>query len=328
MVDAVTSVMLTQQDHRRYTECKSHPRNLMQASDILYRDVSNDPSAEEKALHAPELRQALLDCGFRRVGLLETYSHQRHMPPMILNSNSPDAQLIKQALEQGEVDEILTSSDQHTLGSIERFFGGPVVILRTIFENGVIVDTTTKPARRPEFGGTMPGGIVAGLMSRTMGELPLWVRENWPHAGYYLELMDTCDVATLWRRHQQRVIDCRQTTNVAIPLHNSLRLYVCQSRRAQHIVEHYGKWQKYLSTAITAVCFLLILIVMFGMTGVVRNAARSAAPYAILIPILLAALIGMVALVLMGMIRTRVMPHLPGPRLSSVDELLQTVSQL
>ncbi len=303
----------------------------MQASDILYRDVSHDPTAEQKALHAPELRQALLDCGFRRVGLLETYSDKPNIPEMILNSDSPDARLIKQALEQGDVDEILTSPDQHTLGSVERFFGGPVVILRTIFENGVIVDTTTKPARRPDFGGTMPGipgGIVAGLMKRTLGEPPLWVRENWPHAGYYLELMDTCDVSALWRRHQQRVIDCKQTTNVAIPLHNSLRLYVCQSRRAQRIIEHYGKWQKYLSTAITVVFFLFILIVMFGMTGVVRNTARSAAPYAFLIPILLAALIGMAALVLMGVVRTKVVPHLPGPRLSSVDELLQTVPQL
>src|SRR5512143_1169478 len=121
----------------------------MQTSDILYRDVSHDPAAEEKALHAPELRQALLDCGFRRVGLLEAYSDKPHIPEMILSSHSPDARLIKQSLERGEVDEILTSFDQHTFGSVERFFGGPVVILRTIFENGVIVDTTTKPARRP-----------------------------------------------------------------------------------------------------------------------------------------------------------------------------------
>ncbi len=310
----------------------------MQKSDILYRDVSHDPAAEEKALHAPKLRQALLDCGFRRVGLLEAYSDKPHISEMILNSDSPDARQIKQALQQGEVDEILTSPDQHTFASVERFFGGPVVILRTIFENGAIVDTTTKPARRPDFGRTAlgvpekaqsspPGQIVTWLMKRAMGEPPLWARENWPHAGYHLELMDTRDVVALWRRHQQRVIDFRKALSVEIPLHNSLHLYVCQSRRAQQIIAHYGKWYGRLTTAITVVFFPLSLIVLFGTTEIIRNTARGV-PFAFLIPILLAALIGSAALVLMGVVRTKVVLHLPGPRLSSVDELLQTVPRL
>ncbi len=43
----------------------------MEEAKIIYRAVSQDPEAEIKANHAPELYNALVNCGFKRVGLLE-----------------------------------------------------------------------------------------------------------------------------------------------------------------------------------------------------------------------------------------------------------------
>jgi hypothetical protein len=180
----------------------------------------------------------------------------------------------------------------------------------------------------------MGAAIQGVLMRMTVGAPPLWTRENWPRSGYYLELMDTRDVRALWQRHRQRVEQTVQATGARVRPHDDLRLFMCISRRGSDIIEHKGRWQGYFS-ALTIIlvmaCIVMTLAAFWIWNKVLSKAMEGLGRFGGLIavvPVLVMLLVAILAFPLMGFFRAVVVPHLPGPRLQPVDELLRQVPPL
>lgn len=318
----------------------------MKPDEIFFRDVTGDPeAAQQVAQRGPELRAALLTCGFTPVGLAEFRAPGLAPQLEMLAATNPDAELVQDAVANGEVDEVMTAPNRRALAAVENAFGGPVVSLRTLLEDGRIVETTMKPVRPPQnldpFGTMLTGNThstnlplqaTAKLMQLGTGKLPLWPRGDWPRAGYQVELVDTRDVSLLWQRHQQRLADSGQSQSAEIRPHTTLPLYFCFSCRTNEVQAHHAKWIGYFNRAVLVLFLLalpLTLIVMQLLADALKplKAASGGTVLLILAPILFMLGVAVAAMLLMGLSRTILSPQIRGPRLRSVLDLLAEVQQ-
>lgn len=311
----------------------------MKTPEVMYRDATHDPEAAARADRSPELRTDLLANGFMPIGLAEFRLSSQKPEAMPLTAN-PDLALLNDAAQNGEVDEVWTSLDQSAFAAIENSFGGPVVSIRTLMENGRVVETTMKPVRAPQIfppSSGLPGGqdassnlpmtLTLKLMQFGMGSLPLWAREDRPRAGYHVELVDTRDVGILWRRHQQHLQAVRQSDPARTRPHNLLTMYMAFNCRTMEIMEHYGKWGNRLSNGVFALFVLAIplsMLLTFRWIDTVKTAAKALhlGDLLFLTPIFGMLVIAILTMILMGLIKTHITPRLPGPKLRPVAELL------
>ncbi len=310
----------------------------MAFSDIGFRDVTRDLDAKSETSEL-EMRKELAACGFRQVGLLKVTTEKKPSPQALkAMGTGADADLLRRAVEQGEIDEILTDPGQKMFAVVENNFGGPLVCFRTLFENGMVVETTKKPARAPEVSlfpdapflqGDFIFSFIMRMMKLAIGKPALWVRENWPQAGYYLELVDTQDALSIWRRHQERVNQLAQSSDVAVMPHDSLDLYVGICRRTYQIHEHHGRWRGILTNVamgLFLVLFFSIIIVFPIITGLLKKSGQLPSVgitiTIFLVLILAVSLLGVLVFPLIGLINTRIVPRLPGPKLQTAAELL------
>jgi|GEM_PF-2482869 len=305
--------------------------------DIKFRDVTQDPTAREKVAGS-SFRDVLLAFSFQTVGLLESRTSETLKD--VNFGAGPDVAMMRKALDEGEIGEILTSPDRRTFAVVEPYFDGPIVCFRSIFENGVIVDTTMEPRRMPNIQyPPQPAGlpqndfifaILMKLLELAVGKQPLWVRENFPSAGYHLELIRTEDAHFLWRRHQERISHLIQGGKWTMRPHEHLSLYVCILQRYYRIFEHKTNWVDALNWALIAVFVLVsfgavslpwedILSQYFGEPGFSGNGVV----WVMIALLVIITIVGIMMLPLLGFIRTRLMPYLPGPRLESVEMLLK-----
>jgi hypothetical protein len=171
-----------------------------QATDVWFRDVTEDAAACRAADHVPELRRGFENLGFGRVGFLGEY------------------QLPGGALW---VHEVLSSADgaafvtvalapDHPLRSAPRTI--PTATLESALEDGSIVITTT------------------------YGEY-LW-RLHHPKAGLYLEGWSEATLEELWRRHQQRVEELVLERNSSVLRHASMPLRLWIAERCNEVGNH------------------------------------------------------------------------------------------
>lgn len=305
---------------------------------IHFKDVTRDPTALERIGANQDLRDELLASGFAPVGLLEVAAAGDLAGPQLDNMVAgPDSELLRQATKQGEIDEVLRSPDRKSFVLIDKYFDGPLLVFRTVLENGLVVETTMQPRRAPQIEflplGTAGGGLLGNLMNKLMNlalpKPPLWVRENWPSAGYFLELVAERRVRALWKRHGERVSQIQQQHNASIPPHDNLDLQVSINRRAYHIVEYKARLGQVLDWA-------LIGVFVVGSFGVVQLPWRTLLDevlvipelrmFGLLAPLLLLLFVNILMFPLLGFVKNIVVPHLPGPKLQPVAELLSKYS--
>ena len=299
----------------------------MKKISVTYRDITGEERAAERANHAPALRGALLDLGFQSIGILECKAPGAVDYEAMKNFvKAEDLAMMAEATENGEVEEVLTSHDRMMFATVDRFFSGPVIVLRTIFENGVVVETVTRPKR-----GALPAEnppvlpLVDGLARKTVfNSMPLWARENRPRWGYYVELVDTSQPSELWQRHRQRIDELAKTLQTSTRPQDALPLYIALSRRSHQITEYVGNWQSRFTTGAVAVFMLFLLVVVLQMKGLMA-VLNERLGYVGAMSTLLLGVIFLAILMLplsMGLPKLAI-PLLPGPPLRPVAELLQ-----
>ncbi len=237
----------------------------------LYTDVTGNPDAEGRADQLPELREALLTLGFKRVGFLEARSsdspaRQAQMTLMFEKDN--DAELVRRVLTEGQVTEITASQDETAFAELERFFDDQLIELRTILEDGAIIETTTKPMGRPQRRDPIKGlrdifesALLQRFMNWVRGDrVFLWATEHHPRAGYYLELVDNSSAERLWHRHRQRVAAIAESRGTSIPSQNSMRLYLAICERISEL-NRYRKKVQNIGELVTVLLIILLVVV-------------------------------------------------------------------
>ena len=232
------------------------------------------------------------------------------------------------ATEEGEVENVFTSHDRRIFAAVNTFFGGPVVVMRTIFENGVVVETVTRPKR-----GALPveKSVDVALVDRlvgkmTSGNMPLWARQDRPQWGYHVELVDTEQPSELWQRHRQRIDELAQKLQTSLPPQDNLPLYIALSQRSHEITNYSGRWRKYIGFGVIAGIVVLIfgmLPVLGGWAAALNAQTRGAG--GILISMAFAILLMFARIPLSVALGHRIPPLLPGPPMRPVADLLQEV---
>jgi hypothetical protein len=169
---------------------------------VYYRVVTDSERGEAARKFAAPLRTRLLSLGFASLGVLQTrspgsvdqYVFRRYLQP-------DDAELLIENAEQGALAEVFTSPDRQVFASIENVFGEALVMLYTLLDNGMVIETSMKPGR----GVAYKPGVSGRLMNLANRRIQPWERETVPASGYFVEQVDTRDPDWLWQRHRQRV---------------------------------------------------------------------------------------------------------------------------
>jgi hypothetical protein len=162
-----------------------------------------------------------------------------------------------------------------------------------------------------------------------MGELPDWPRDDCPSASYHVELVDTRDAAALWRRHQQRVDEIQRARGAGLRPQDSLLLYLCLNRRSGAILAHRGRQLTRLSGVLIAGFMILLMAVvgaiLFGLNSLLRTSDLKA----LIAPVLIvfAGALALAPIPLLALIRSTILPRLPGPPPQPADDLLALVRQ-
>ncbi|OGO40736.1 MAG: hypothetical protein A2W36_01300 [Chloroflexi bacterium RBG_16_58_14] len=298
----------------------------MKKLEVSYNDVTGLEGAAERANHDPALRQALLDLGFQTIGLLECRAPGAiNFEGMKRFVNADDLAMMADATENGEVDEVLTSHDRTIFATVDTFFGGPVVVMRTIFENGVVVETVTRPERgalRAEKNSGLP--LVGGLAGKmAFGSLPLWARQDRPRWGYHVELVDTNQPSELWQRHRQRIAELARTLQTSIRPQDNIPLYIALSRRSFEITSYAGQWQTRIANGLIGAFFVFLFAVLLLGKGVMVSLRDQMGFVGEMSIYLLGAIVMAVLMIPLSVALTRLLvPRLPGPPLKPAAELL------
>lgn len=307
----------------------------MTVSTIIYRDVTGNLDAEPRASHAPELRTVLATCGFQRVGLLEVrYTDTTGLEEFRRLLTGSDADLLQDIIEHGETVEILTSRDERAFASVEPYYGGPVVVIRTIFEPGIVVETAMKPHWRPPSRAApllpfylkynpLVDRITSWIGDHILGSSELWPRSHAPGAGLYVALVDTRDPAALWQHHQQRVDTIIRTSNPPIRSHTTLTLYIAINQRVSQVSQQHTHRATSVSSTVAGVLSPLSLGWILLLQYVIQPGPLSLLDIELII--LIAAIPLLLIVPVIRVVRGKVLPRLPGLPLHPVEDLLRDV---
>ncbi len=304
--------------------------------DIHFKDVTNDPIAATRIgpnqeARYQELRDELLNLGFSQVGLLRSVRQvsamQRGLAALRRLDRPPGVEPHGPAMQEGQIAEVLNSPGREAFAMVDSSSDDPVIVLQTILQNGAIVDTTMNPVRlqdlprvsSPVEKGESRKTIAAGLnglcdaiMNLFLGSFPRWSREDCPEAGYYLELVEGPSVQLLWERHRSRI---QQEQQSGIGPHDDLDLFVCISRRWDHIRDAKAVWDTSFSCALWALGVLVLAVCFAGVSAAMRI------PWVALF--LLEYIVGALLILLVRTVMKRSAARWPGTRLQSVAELLK-----
>ena len=286
----------------------------MKKPEITYKDITSLEGSAERANFDPALRQALLDLGFQSIGVLEGKSPDMiNFEVMKRFINPDDLAMMADAVENGELEDILTSHDRTIFAAVNRFFGGPVVVMRTILQNGVVVETVIRPQR----------GALPAAGKKVIGSMPLWARQDRPHWGYHVELVDTSQLSELWQRHRQRINELSKALQTSIPPQDNLPLYIALSQRSHEITTYAGQWRVRIANGLIAAFFVLLFTGMWLGKGIVvalreQLGFMGGVTFFLLGAILMATLMIPLSIALPKLLVT----YLPGPPVKPVDELL------
>ena len=286
----------------------------MKKPEITYTDVTSLEGSAECTNFDPALRQALLDLGFQSIGVLECKSPDMiNFAAMKRFVNPDDLAMMADAAENGELEEILTSHDRTIFAAVNRFFGGPVVVMRTIFQNGVVVETVTRPQR----------GALPAAGKKVIGSMPLWARQDRPRWGYHVELVDTDQLSELWQRHRQRINELSKALQTSIPPQDNLALYIALSQRSHEITTYAGQWRVRIANGLIAAFFVFLFAGLFLGRGLMDSMREQAGFVGGVSTILLGSIILAALMIPLSIALPKLLvPHLPGPPIKPVVETL------
>jgi hypothetical protein len=298
----------------------------MDQKPLLYRDVTDLSAAAQRANPTPLWRAQLLAIGFRRVGLLE-------IRPDDATNTLPEADLLSEPTQPGNVIEVLTSPDRHAFATFECVADEWLLCLRTITEKGVVIETAMQPTR-PASSDTSLRSLAEHLPWLAARSSARWPHANRPRAGYHVALSPTRDPQELVRQHRQRLGVLQWSNYTTIRRHNTLRLYSAIIRRAYQISEHDGHIEHRIAHSLATAIMLPGLLLPFVFLFVVLLGSQPAVlsplpdgllrygPALALVPTLL--LFGLYFL-LIGWVRGTLLPRWPGPTLQPVTSLMAEV---
>ncbi len=286
-----------------------------------YQDVTESAVAQERAAFGAEYRQALQNAGFSYLGLLQINTRLRFKPEEARRHlPDPDGEILEDSLKNGEIVIVFTHPDKCAFASIENYFGEAILSLRTMLEDGTVIETTTRPARKHKSANVIgspqriTGLMISALMANTVGPGELWPRTNRPQAGYYVQLSDTRDIAELWQIHHSQVEKSHQNHPVPIRAHLSLGFYVCICLRAFMLVEYRGHLNWIITNIFFAIFFLAALLLIHAGWRQVDSGQFSTLS-AILVTILMIFALGELTTLGITAVSKYLIPILPGPRL-------------
>lgn len=185
-------------------------------------DVTGSADAEERAQKMPEVRASFEDLGFHRLGFFEWRSSSQEL--------------------KGDVWEILASPSAKAFLELQRFRGRPVPSLRTVLDDGAIVETRIKP----------PRSFLSGLT---------WMSQDHPRAGFFYEAVKQATPAELFERHEARVQEVAEGRGVSPIAHDSMEVHARLVDRAMRV----HRFRKTVTLALMLTCFPIaaVLAVLF-----------------------------------------------------------------
>lgn len=285
-----------------------------------YQDVTESAAAQERAAFGAVYRQALQDAGFSFLGLLQINTRLRFRPEEARRHlPGPDGEILEDSLKNGEVILVFTHPDKCAFASIENYFGEAILSLRTMLEDGTVIETTTRPTRKHKAANVIgspqriTGLMISALMANTVGPGEPWPRTHRPQASYHVQLTDSRDIVELWQIHHTQVEKIHNNP-VPIRAHLSLGFYVCICLRAFMLVEHRGRLNWIITNIFFAIFFLVVILLIHAVWRQFES-GQLAVLSAILATVLMIPILGGLTMLCLTAASKYLIPILPGPRL-------------
>jgi len=215
---------------------------------------------------------------------------------------------------------LFASADLRALLTLESAPDGPPALhLRTMLENGAVVETSERVSESAPLFAHHP--LLEAALPARLAERSL------PGARYTLRLAPPGELTALWALHQERVARAERRFGSGVPPHDSALVGRCIDARLRQIrslherrVGGFGQ-----SVGIVAVASaVLVLIIALAVTMRWSDPASSA-PGAVpgLVLMLAGLALPAAGLLLLAAFNTLVAPRLPGPRPRPLAELLR-----
>lgn len=173
---------------------------------IRYHDGSNHPQWPSKVVPTPALTAAVQALGFERLGVLVASADTGPE-----NFEGEDQALIR-SVDGAEAVFVWRTPDALVYAVPSPYFGGDVLMFRSVLSDGAVVETVTRPARAPNVVGS---GWFAP---------PLWPRHDLPAVGFLLELVAGAPEA-VFARHRERLASFAASRGASpVPFHDMDRV--------------------------------------------------------------------------------------------------------
>lgn len=298
-----------------------------------YQDVTESAAAQERAAFGAVYRQALLDAGFSFLGLLQINTRLRFRPEEARRHlPAPDGEILEDSLINGEIVIVFTHQEKCAFASIENYFGEAILSLRTMLEDGTVIETTTRPTHKHKAANVIgapqrvTGLMISALMANTVGPGEPWPRVNRPQASYHVQLSDSRDIAELWQIHHSQVEKIHNNHPVPIRAHLSLGFYVCICLRAFMLIEHRGRLNWIITNIFFAIFFLVAIFLIQAVWRQVES-GQIAVWFAILATVLMIPALGELTMLALTAASKYLIRILPGPRLVDASFLATIVKK-
>lgn len=179
-------------------------------NEMRFLDVSADPESRERAQDTLGAADSLRAAGFETVGYVEDRISERSL-----------------------VHEVMRSPDSTALAMPEDHFGQPFVVLRTLLDDGTMVETGSRPrGHRRLVPHTRVMHRAAGVEVRLVG----------------------ADADAVWPAHRRHVEDVRRKRGSPVGPHEDIALYSAMGERATKVM-------RVRMTATFAALVLVLLVV-------------------------------------------------------------------
>ena len=196
-----------------------------------WKDVSDVPGIDSVARPDPELHQALINLGFQSVGYRQMRMPGSSEDEAVKTANKlfvdPNPTVVTAFTEREEINEVLVSPDGRASATVVKSMGGPIVIFRTISENGWVVTTSSDYPHPPRFRRNLAALLVNITDRKGVG--------TWRKSGYF-EQIEAMGVSDLWELHKTRVQSILDSNGHIIPSHIRMAISAAGSYVAHRIL--------------------------------------------------------------------------------------------
>ena len=199
---------------------------------VEFLDATGDPGLVALADAVPALRAAYVTLGFRPLGFLAARSES-----------------------QAQVVEVLASPDRSALAIPQLYAGRPFDVIRSILDDGTIVDT--------------------GAHATAFPPSEAWL--NHPASGYVRTRLHAGTPAEVWARHGATVAEVCTRRQTMPALHDHVDVYVTLCRRSSRITSS----RRQFAVCAAALSATLVAFVLPARRAVLSAAYLSPVAYAL-----------------------------------------------